>query len=109
LLLRVLAIVWIFVVGAALLVVGVVGSWFLFIGGLFDIFSDRTLTSGIGAIDDANRDALTNYSHVAVGLVKIFVVEPLLITAVGIVLGVSNLIGAALFGASSLPRLLRRD
>ena len=86
-----------------------VGSWFLFIGGLFDIFSDRMLTSGIAAIDDANRQALIDDSHAAVGLVKIFILEPVLIFAAGLALGVTNIIGVALFGAASLPRLLRRD
>lgn len=82
-----------------MLLVGLVATWFLAIGGLFDLFSDRTLTSGIPRIDDVNRDALAEYGGTTVGLVKIIVLEPVVAFVVSVVFSVGQAVGIGIAGA----------
>lgn len=105
--LRALGVVWLAVVGGAITVVGIAATWFVFLGGILDLFTDKMLTSGITRIDDANRDALATYGGTPVGLFKVFILEPLLIAAASIALGISNIIGMAVFGIGLLPKFLR--
>lgn len=78
------------------IVVALGASWFLFIGGVLDIFTDRTLNSGIDWVDDWNRDHLISWGSTAVGLFKIFVVEPVVVTVIGIGVAIGNAAGAGL-------------
>lgn len=87
---------WIGIFGIAALVIGVAASYFIFIGGIFDLFTDRTLTSGIGWVDERNRDYLARHGDVTVGLVKVFLGEPVVLTLASIVFAIGAVPGAAI-------------
>lgn len=68
----------------AMALLAIAGSYFLVIGGLFDLFSSHTLNSGIGWVDDQNRSFLLKHGGGLTGILKILVIEPLWVSACGI-------------------------
>ncbi|MEX0815932.1 MAG: hypothetical protein WD027_00665 [Gaiellales bacterium] len=99
-LLKIVGWAWIGVATGALIIAGIAASYFLLIGGIFDLFTDRTLSSGIGWVDEQNRDLIANYGSGVVGAVKIFFGEPLLLGAVSIAIHIANLPGYAFLAAA---------
>lgn len=88
--LKVIGYLWMGLVYGAFILFGLAASYFLFIGGLMDLFTDRTLTSGIEWVDERNREFIAERGQTVAGLLKLVVGE-------GIVIVVCSL-GAVILG-----------
>jgi len=71
-------------------------TWFFLVGGILDLADGRVLTSGLARVDEWNREYADRWGRTRLGLVKIFVLEPLAIVLVTLVTRALLRLGRAL-------------
>lgn len=60
-------------------------SWFLLVGGILDLADGRVVSSGIPRIDDWNSEYSDDWGRTRVGLLKVFVLEPIALVLIALV------------------------
>jgi hypothetical protein len=59
-------------------------SWYLLVGGILDLADGRTVTSGIARIDEWNSQYAEEWGRTRVGLLKVFVLEPIVLVLIAL-------------------------
>jgi hypothetical protein len=59
-------------------------SWYFLLGGILDLAGGRSLSSGIGRIDDWNAEYVEKWGRTRVGLLKVFVLEPIALVLIAL-------------------------
>ena len=77
-------------------------SWFLLVGGILDLADGRVVSSGIPRIDDWNSEYSDDWGRTRVGLLKVFVLEPIALVLIALV--TRALIGAGRASCAVPPR-----
>ncbi len=78
-------------------------SWYLLVGGILDLADGRTVTSGIARIDEWNSQYAEEWGRTRVGLLKVFVLEPIALVLIALAARALVEAGRALVNRAPAP------
>lgn len=78
-------------------------TWFFLVGGILDLADGRTISSGLGRIDEWNREYADRWGRTRLGLLKVFVIEPIALVIIALAARALVSFGRRLAGDARRP------